>query len=69
MNYLRNIYEDLRLVSNSICGKLVSLLELLIIFNDSLKVTSVSFFVAYFNLFRCDPDTFTFTLLHGVILY
>ena len=43
MNYLRNIYEDLRLVSNSICGKLVSLLELLIISMIVLKLPQFHF--------------------------
>ena len=40
-NYLQKIYKDLRFVSDSICGKLVSSLELLIIFNASLKVSPV----------------------------
>ena len=38
-------------------------------FDGSLKVTSVTFFVAGFNLLSSEFDSFTFTLLHSVILY
>ena len=38
-------------------------------FDGSLKVTSVTFFVADFNLLSSEFDSFTFTLLHWVILY
>ena len=37
------------LVTNNLCGKLVSSLELPIIFDDNLKTISVSFFIADFN--------------------
>ena len=37
------------LVNNNLCGKLVSSLELSLMFDDSLRITSVLFFVADFN--------------------
>ena len=40
------------------------ILELPIMFDGSLKVTSVTFFVADFNLLSSEFDSFTFTLLH-----
>ena len=49
--------------------KLVSPSELPTIFDDDLKTTSVSFFVADFNLLSCEFHSFTFKLLYWVILY
>ena len=46
-------------------GKFVSLS--LIIFDDNLKTTSYSFFIADFSLLSCEFDTFTFKLLYCVI--
>ena len=46
---------------NNLCGKLVSLV--LVMFDDSSRVTPVSFFVAGFTLLSCESDNFTFTLL------
>ena len=43
--------------------------ELPIIVDDNLKITSVSFFIADFNLLSCEFDNFTFKLLYCVILY
>ena len=44
-------------------------LELPTIFDDNLKTTSVSFFIADFDLLNCEFDSFTFKLLYCVILY
>ena len=52
------------LVKNILCGKLVSSSELSVIFDDNLKITSVSLFIANFNLLSCEFDNFTFKLLH-----
>ena len=49
--------------------KLVSSLESPIMFDDNLKTSSVSFFIADFNLLSCEFDSFTFKLLYCVILY
>ena len=62
------IYVNLSL-RNNLCEKLASSLELSIIFDDSLSVASVSFFVAGFNLLSSELDNFTFALLNQVILY
>ena len=62
------IYVNLSL-RNNLCEKLASSLELPIIFDDSLSVASVSFFVAGFNLLSSELDNFTFALLNQVILY
>ena len=49
MNHLQNflnfliIFFNVNLFNNNLCGKLVSLLELPIKFDERLKVTSVSF--------------------------
>ena len=56
------------LVNKNSCGKLVSSLELPIIFDDNLKTISVLFFIADFNLLSCEFDSFTFKLLYWVIL-
>ena len=52
--------------NNMLCGKLFPLLELPIMFDGNLKVTSVGFLVADFNEIRCEFDNFTSTLLYGV---
>lgn len=65
MTYLQRPYEDLLLVCQSIIvhvEKKVS--QLPIIFDDNLKVTSVEFFIADFNLFICEADNFTFIVLY-----
>ena len=56
---------QLRSVKNNWWGKLVSLS--LITFDDNLKTTSVSFFIADLNLLSCESDSFTFKLLYCVI--
>ena len=59
-------FETFRLVSNYSWGKLVSLSP--IIFDDNVKTTSASFFIADVNLLSCEFDSFTFKLLYCVIL-
>ena len=59
MNYLQKLYEDYELSS----------LGLPIIFDDSLWVSPVSFFVADCNSFICESDNFTYTLLYWIIFY
>ena len=44
------------LVDNKLCWKIVSPSELPIIFDDSLKTTSVSFFIAAFSLLHYECD-------------
>ena len=56
------------LVNYNLWGKLVSPSELLIKFAHNFKTTSVSFFIADFNLWSCEFDSFTFKLLYWVIL-
>ena len=48
-------------------GKLPSLSP--IILDDNLKTTSVSLFIADYNLLSCEFDNFTFNLFYCVILY
>ena len=68
INNLQKLYEDLQLlVNNNLCGKLVSLSP--IVFDDNLKTTPASFFIADFNLLSYEFDSFTFKLLYCVILY
>ena len=55
------------LVNNNLWGNLVSLSP--IKFDYNLKTTSVSSFIADFNLLSCEFDGFTFKLLYCVILY
>ena len=59
-------FETCVSVSNSLYGKLVSLLEWLTIFVERCRVTSLPFFVADFNLLSCELDNFTLTLLYWV---
>ena len=66
MNYLQKIDEGFITclpVCNNLCRKLVSLLELPIIFDDSFIVTSAAAFFSDFNLLSCELDSFAFTLL------
>ena len=53
------------LVNKNLWGKLVSLSP--IIFDDNLKTTSVSSFIAEFNLISCEFNSFTFKLSYCVI--
>ena len=55
------------LVNNNLWRKLVSWSP--IIFDDNLKTTSASFFIADSNLVSYEFDSFTFELLYCVILY
>ena len=54
-------------VSNNLWGKLVSSWPT--IFNDNLKNSPVSLFIAEFNLLSCEFDSFTFKLFYCLILY
>ena len=58
-NVLRRFATYL-LVNNNSCRKVVSSLELPIIFDDNLKTILVSFFIAYFHLLTCEFDSSTF---------
>ena len=51
-------------VNNSLCGKLVSLLESPITFDKRFKVTLVPFFIRDFNLVICKLDNFTLKVLY-----
>ena len=44
--------------------KMLSSSELPIIFDDNLKTTSVSFFIADLNLLSCEFDSFAFKLMY-----
>ena len=59
-------FENCLLVNNNVWGKLVSLSP--IIFDDNLKTTPVSFFIADLNLLSCEFDNFIFKLLCHFIL-
>ena len=65
-NVLRR-FETCVLVYNTLWGKLVSSWP--IISDDNLKTTSVSIFIADFNLLSCEFDSFTFKVLYCVILH
>ena len=56
-------------VNNNLFRKVVSPLELRIMFDDSVKITSVAFFVANFDLLNYELYNFEFKLLHWVISY
>ena len=58
------IFTTCLLVNNNLCGKLVSSSQLPIIFNDNLKTTSVSFFIADFRSLSCEFDNIIFRLLY-----
>ena len=55
------------LVNHNLWGKLFSLLP--IIFDDSLKTSSVSFFIDDFNLLSCELDSFTLNYCIVSFLY
>ena len=56
-------------VNDNLLGKLVSSLELPIIFADNLRTTSKAFFVADLSLSNCEFDHSMFTQFYKVILY
>ena len=56
-------------VNNNLCRKLVLSLELPITFYERSKITSVPFFIFYFDLIICELVNFTFKPLYWVILY
>ena len=58
-------FTTYQLVNNNLWEKFVSSSPT--IFDDSLKATSDSFFIADFNLLSCEFDSFTFKLLYCVI--
>ena len=61
-------FEACLSVSNNLWKKLVSSMELPIIFNDSCRVTSVAFYNTDFNLSSYELHKFTFALLNWIIL-
>ena len=54
---------------NNLHGKLVSSLESPTAFYERFRLTSVPFFIPYFNLLSCKLDNFIFKVLLLVILY
>ena len=50
--------------NNKLSGKLASSLELPILFDDSLKITSVLYFAVDFNSLSYELNSFTFKLLY-----
>ena len=50
-------------VNNNSCGKLALSLDSPIMLGDNLNTTSISFFIADFNLFNWELDNLTFRLL------
>ena len=70
-NILDNYVFDLQLVYWLVIlyVEFIASSELPVIFNDNLKITSVSFFIAAFYLLSCKFDSFTFKLLYWAILY
>ena len=63
------ILETCLSVNNNSCEKLLSSLESPFMFGDNLNTTSVSFFIADFNLCNWEFDNFVFNLLYCVILF
>ena len=69
MNCLQQFYKALKLtngnfcITNNLCGKLTSSLELPIIFDVRFKVTTVTVFIFGFNLLSCESNNFTFKVL------
>ena len=55
------IFETCVLVNYNLCGKLVSSVEFPIKFDKRFKVTSVTFFVADFNLLSCELNNLHLT--------
>ena len=67
MNHLEKVYKvstTCLSFNNSLCGKLVSSLELQIIFDERFKVTSVQFFIPNINLLSCKSDNIPFKVLY-----
>ena len=58
------IFATCLLVNDSSCRQLILSSESPILFDDNLKTTSVSFFIADFHLLSCESDSFTFELLY-----
>ena len=58
------IFETCVSVNNNFCGKLISLLEFPIKFDERFKVASVPFFIVDFNLLSCELDNFTLNGLY-----
>ena len=56
-------------VNNNSWGKFALSSESPIMLGDNLNTTSVSFFIADFNLFNCEFDNFALILLYWVILH
>ena len=52
------------LVINDLCGKLISSLESPTTIDESLKVTSVLFFIRDFYVLICELDNFIFKMLY-----
>ena len=61
------ILETCLSVNNNLCGKLVLSLDSPIMLGDNLNITSVSFYIADFNLLSWEFDNFVFIALHCVI--
>ena len=59
-------FETCVLVNNDLCGKLFSSLESPLIFDEKSKVTFAPYFIAGFDLLRCELDNFTFNVLYWV---
>ena len=57
-------FETYELFNYNLCGELFSSLESPATSDESLSITSVSFFISDFNLLDCELDKFTFTVLY-----
>ena len=62
------IFETCVSVNNNFCGKLISLLEFPIKFDERFKVASVPFFIPNFSFLSCELDSFTFKVWYWVVL-
>ena len=62
MNHLQRIFETCVFINNNLCRKLVSSLEFPTKFYERFKFTSVSYFIADFNLQNSGLDDFTFNV-------
>ena len=56
--------ETCVLVSNNLCRKLFSSLELPTTFEEIFKITLAPFFIPDFNLLSCELENFTFKVLY-----
>ena len=65
--FKKSFFDIFVLVINNLCEKLVSSLELWIKLHERFKITSVSFFIAYFSWLSCELDNFTFEGFYWVI--